>query len=888
MSALIHLWNRTLAFFRKQPLDADFDAEMAAHLEFAVEENMRHGMTENEARRQALIRFGGKEQMKQTHRETRGLASLDILLQDLRFALRTLRKDYNFTIVAVLILALGIGANIAVFSVVNTLLLRPLPFQSPEQLLWIAPPDATGLSGATYSSDAFRQLEQQNRSYQSVTGYYAFSSPENLKLMGHGAPIPATAIMVAENFFQTLGVQPMMGRLYTHDEAVHGARVVMLLSYNYWRRQFASDPAIVGKVVDFNNTPVTIIGVLPETFDFGSAFAPGTNVDAFQAITMGDISDEGNTLSLIGRLKSGVTVAQAQNEAKTLFPKFLFSFKYANSAGDYTARPFPLKEYISGKLRRSLIVLWSSVGLILLIVCVNLSNLLLARAAARNKEFSLRTALGAGRGRLIRQILTESFVLSGFGAVLGLILAYTITTYLAHQDTLSLPLLRDVRLDGTALAWTLLITVGTAAFFGLFPALRISSGDLQAELKDTGMGLSEGRSHERMRSLLVISEVALACVLLVGAGLLLRSFIQVMDVDLGFQPTSAFSISVDDDPSVTQDDYKNNTARDKHSVYFQNLQQKIAALPGIESVGISDNLPFSRNRSWGSISIKGHRYEKGELPETLVYVVTPGYLRTMGMRLHGRDVAWSDQFKSEKVMVITQSAARYLFPNQDPLNRLAQYGGSERRIVGVIDDVHESNLETPGSWQVFLPVAQAGFDGAHLILRSKLPPSTLAPSVMGMLRQINPGQPNTELRPLTLLVDRAVSPRKFFVLLVGTFAALGLILASLGIFGVISYNVTRQTKEIGIRMALGASAQRVQKDVVVKTVTMVSYGIIAGLIASYLVAKAISSLLYQTAPTDILSFVCTVLLLTAVALLASYLPARRASRIDPMQALRTN
>jgi predicted permease len=429
------------SFFRKEPLDLELDAEMQAHLELAVEENLKRGLSASEARRQALVRFGGVEQAKERQREMRGMPWLDIALQDLRYTLRTLRRDRVFTVVAVAILALGIGANIAVFSVVDTILLRPLPFRDPQRLVWIAPADAEGLSASTYSSDAYDDLLAQNRSFEDVTGYFAFSTSDNLKLTGSGEPTPVTGMGVLGNFFHVLGVEPELGRSFTKDETLKGGRAVVLLSHAYWERQFGGDRGIVGRSITLNAVPTTVVGVLPETFDFGAAFAPGSKVDVFEPTVLDDIRTYGNTLALIGRLKPGVSVAQSQAEATTLFPKFYWSKKYPDSAGNYTARPIELKQYVSGKLRRSLIVLWCAVGVILLIVCVNLSNLLLARAAARSKEFALRSALGAGRGRLVRQLLTESLVLAGMGAMLGLGLAFAITSYLAHQGSVALPLL---------------------------------------------------------------------------------------------------------------------------------------------------------------------------------------------------------------------------------------------------------------------------------------------------------------------------------------------------------------------------------------------------------------------------------------------------------------
>jgi predicted permease len=881
MSMLREAMERVRSFFQKPQRDSELDAEMAAHLELATEENVQQGMPADEARRLAMIRFGGVTQAKEQQREARGLPWLDVLMQDVRFTLRTLGRDRGFTVIAVIILGLGIGANITVFSVVNTILLRPLPFPNPQQLVRILTKNLTGgESSMTYSADATQEFQRLNRSFASVSGYYAFSGPDNLKLGGGAQPTPVTGLNVAGNFFETLGVEPGLGRLFTAEECLHNSRPVVLLSHAFWKRQYRGNQGIVGQVIDLNKTPVTVIGVLPASFDFGSVFSPGFKVDMYGPVIYDDIRDEGNTMALIGRLKPGVSVAQAQAEADLLFPALHFSVKHPEYGGGYTGKLLQLKDYVSGKLRRSLIMLWCAVGMILLIVCVNLSNLLLARGAARSKEFAMRTALGAARGRLVRQLLTESLMLSLAGALFGLGLAFAITAYLAHQGTIALPLLSSVRIDGAALAWTLLVGVAAAVFFGLAPSLRISNSNLQEALKDSGHGSSGGKMHEGLRSMLIVSEIALACVLLVGAGLLLRSFLRILDVDLGFEPSRAASIALDYDD-------KGDAAR--RSAIWQEVLRRTQAIPGVEAVGISDNLPMSRNRSW-EIKAKGQNYRPGELKDTFVYIVSPGYLKAIGMHLsQGRDISWEDLDKQEGVVIINETVARSLWPGQDPIGQLAQVP-ADVRVIGVVADVHESSVEGNPGWQMYLSGAasQFGPEGAQLVIRSKVPPESLASSVMSTLRDINPAQPAVEFRPIQRLVDHVVSPRRFFVLLVGVFAALGLILASLGIYGVISYSVTQRTQEIGIRMALGASQARVQVGVIGKTLMLASIGIATGTVASFMLANLMASLLFGTAARDGDTFLGMILLLLLVSVVAGYIPARRASRIHPMIALRNN
>jgi predicted permease len=900
MSDVRRRLSRVGAFFRKRSLDADLQAEIADHIEFATEENLRLGMDRMEARRQALIRFGGMELVKDQQREARGLMQIDILLQDFRYTLRTLSRDRVFTLVAVLILALGIGANIAVFSVVNTLLLRPLPFANPQQLVWIAPPPTKcGQSCATYSTDAYDAFRTHTRTFQDVTGYFAFSSPGNLSLNLGSAPTPATGIDVIANFFQLLGIQPAMGRTFTADDARNGAAPVILLTDAWWRRQFNADPAIVGKAYDINGTQTTVIGVLPSTFDFGAVFSPGVKIDAVTPLNLyGPPRDWGNIITMIGRLKPGVTLAQARDDARSAAPFMCWSNKRPGSCGDYidhgnkpdNVLPIPLKDYISGKLNRSLVVLWSAVGMILLIACVNLSNLMLARAAGRSKEFAMRSALGASRGRIVRQLLTESLLLSSAGALVGLGLAWILVKWLAHQDSVALPLLSTLHIDLAALGWTVIIAVFAAVFFGLIPGMRAAGGNLQDALKDSSAGAGQGRKHEATRAVLVITEVALACVLLVGAGLLLRSFMKVLVVDLGFQPDRAAAIKVDYDDNVPNDKTGELTTQ-KRGVIFQQILARVAAVPGVEAAGMVDFLPMGQNRAWGlPIPVGRNPADFKSTQSPLVYVSSPGYIRAMGTRLRGRDFTWSDGPNGESVVLINASMARVMWPDKNAVGQLFVGYDDQHpvRVVGVVDDVHEETVEGSAGWQIYYPMTQDRPAGAELVVRTTMPPAALASSVMGALRSLNPKQTQAEFRPIAALVTHTTSPRRFFMLLVASFAGLGLLLAALGIYGVISYSVTQRTQEIGIRMALGATMRQVQRSVIGRTLRLTAFGIAIGAVASLFISRAIAAMLFDTAPGDPITFAGMVVLISAIALLAGYIPARRASRINPMIALRNH
>jgi len=832
------------------------------------------------------------QRMSERMEPQRGFANYSTdVVHDLRYTFRTLGRDPGFTAVSILILALAIGANIAVFSVVNTLLLRPLPFPNAHELVWIAPPPSDcGLSCATYSADAYEEFRAQSRTYQDVTGYEAFTTPDNLRLTGRGEPEPATGIEVIGNFFQVLGVQPAMGRLFTSEES-RGAAPVALLTNAYWRRQFNADPAIVSKAIELNGTPhdsgpVTVVGVLPASFDFGAVFSPGAKVDLFVPLNLDFERNWGNITTLLGRMKPGVTLAQARDDARRVAPNLYQNVRFPQTLGQYKGNliPVPLKDYVTGKLRRSLIALWCAVAAILLIAGVNLSNLLLARVAARAKEFAVRGALGASRGRIVRQLLMESLVLSSAGAAIGLGLALVLIAWLAHQGSVALPLLSTMRIDSQALVWTVFMTVLTAMLFGLLPGLRMASGNLQEALKNSGAGAGLGRKHERVRAGLVVSEIALACVLLVSAGLLLRSFVKVLDVDLGFQPDRAASIQVSYDESAPSADARIA----KRSAIFQQILTRVNAIPGVEAAGIADFLPLGPNREWDTPVPQGKTFAPGELPDPLVYVVTPGFIRAMGIRLRGRDFTWADGPHSERVVLINDSAARVYWPGEDAVGKILISDKEEDHVVGVVDDVHEESVEAGTGSQIYYPALQQGPSSAQLVVRTSLPPAALGASVLHALRELNPNQPAAEFRPIRSIVDRAVSPRRFFMILVAAFAGLGLLLATLGIYGVISYSVTRQRPEIGIRMALGASTGRVQRQVLAGTMRLALAGMALGTLGAFIAAKLSASLLFATSPWDLPTYLGMALALLLVAAVAGYIPARRASSINPIEALRSN
>jgi predicted permease len=807
-----------------------------------------------------------------------GVRSTENLLQDLRYTLRTLRRDAGFTTFAILIIAFGIGASSTVFSVLNTLLVRPLPFKDPQNLVWIAnkSQEENDLSGQTVQVGRMLDLRERNKSFSDIAGYFAFYGTGDSTLTGNGEPERLSTVPVSQNFFPLLGVQPQIGRLFTADEAKWNGPKAVLLSHALWERRFGADPRIVGTAIRLDNEPVTVIGVMPASFDFGSIFAPGTRIDLYSAFPLSRETDRwGNTLALVGRLKPGVSIPSAQAEANVLGAQI--TKEHPNQNGLDPKLTF-LAQHVSGRVRPALIVLACAVGIVMLIVCANLSNLLLARTATRQKEMSIRTALGAGRWRLIRQLLTESVVLTSCGALLGLGMAIAATRAMAHLTAFHIPLLASVRVDAGALAFTVVMALGAGVVVGLAPALQVSLIPLTASLGQRGS--SESARHRDIRGALVVAEIAFACVLLVGAGLLMRSFIRVLDVNLGFRPESAASLRIDPNSSYDTPARRNG--------YLDEALRRVRAIQGVTAAGVSDGLPLGRNRTWGAAA-KGQTYKKGEFPLSFVHVVSDGYLKAMGITLvKGRDLTERDTLGSTPVILVNETLARRLWPGQDPIGKIILGGcAKERQVVGVVSDVRHMALEKGSGSEMYIPMRGCSDTPSwNLVVRSRLPLGTLSQSVEESLRPIAPDLPKGAMRPLIQLVDSAVSPRRFIVFLLTGFAGFALMLASLGIYGVISYSVNRRTQEIGIRMALGATRSDVQGSIVGQTLVLAAVGLVGGMAASWAVARTLSGLLFGISYGDPLTFAFAAGVLLLIAALAGYLPARRAARIDPMTALR--
>jgi predicted permease len=847
--------------------------EMEFHIESMVQDLVAQGTPEPEARAAARRKFGNMTQNSEEARSVWIARWMNDLAQDLRHAFRGMRRDAGFTTFVILIAGLGIGASSTIFSVVNALLLRPLPFHDADRLVWIANEEWSTQAGI------YLDLRERNKSFSDLAGFAGYGVGDSA-LTGTGEPERLTSVPVTQNFFTLLGVQPVIGRSFTVEECQgrFSTPPAALLSHGFWQRRFASDPAVVGRKLRLNNKPVMVVGVLPASFDFASVFAPGTPVDLFIPWPLTDETNRyGNTMKTIGRLRPGATAQSAQAEF-TLLAKQIGS-QHPEWNG-IRPRLSPLKRHVSGRVSPALIVLACAVGVVMLIVCANLSNLQLARLGTRQKEMAMRTALGAGRLRLLRQMLTESVTLSCCGAALGLILAVAGTRAIAHLDAFDIPLLASVRLDGDAFGFTLLAAVITGVLFGLLPALQVRSFAVGEVLKDGSRGSSGGRRHAWVRNGLVVSEIAFACTLLVGAGLLMRSFLRVLDVDPGFQPEGVAALRIN--PSFRL------SGLAQQNSYMDEVLQRTRSLPGMRAAGLTDVLPLGGDRAW-QVSGKGQVYPKDRHPEAFIRVVSDGYFESAGIRLQaGRGFTERDRASSEPVVIVNENLARTLWPGQDAVGQIMMQDGG-RRVVGVVADVRHEALEKVGGSEMYLPMRQtADYSAMNLVVRTVLPPERLAAGVRAALKPIDPNLPMSEFKTLQDLVDKAVSPRRFLVLLLAGFAGFALLLASLGIYAVISYSVNQRVQEIGIRMALGASATHLQSRILLHTLGLAALGLALGMAASRALTGTLESLLFGVTPGDPVTFIGIGALLIGVAALAGYLPARRASRIDPMVALRSN
>jgi len=887
MSSLLELWRRVLHYLRRERFDRELEEEVRFHLEMKAEEYVSGGMRPEEARLAALRQFGNETRLREASRETWGFVRMETLLQDIRFGARVLAKHKGFTAVAVITLALGIGANTAIFSVVHELLLRPLPYKDPERvvMLWERPP--TGMGGGPASRANFRGWREQSTAFEGMAAF----TDRSLALTGDGGePEDVTVQLATPELFGVLGVEPLIGRALTAEDSQPNAPPVVVLSHGLWQKRYGGDPNVLGKGVTLNGVPVTVVGVMPQGFRWHIRTRSNTGrpAEVWSVLSMpteGEANTRGRFLSVVARLKEGATLEQAQTEMKTIAARLAEDSPRYNKS--WSAEVVPLREQLVGNVRPALLVLLGAVGFVLLIACVNVANLMLSRAAARQKEIALRTALGARRLRVVRQLLTESLLLSLLGSALGLLVAWWGIGALVAISPRDVVNLQGVGLNLTVLGWTLIISLLTGVVFGIAPALEATRVDLSDALKEGGKGSGgQGARSNRLRGALVVVEVALALVLLVSAGLLVKSFARLRQVDAGFNAENVLTMAARlPGGKYSEDEQVVN--------YFRQATERIKTLPGVRAVGTVNYLPLHGGvGARTSYTIEG----RPELPpdqrlSTIVRVSDGDYFKAMGVPLlRGRNFTEREEAEARHVVLISESLARQHFPGEDPIGRRIIVPMSENpaptEIIGVVGDVKYETLTDEAQPTVYLPLPELTYPFMTFVVNTAGDPAELAPAVRRELAAIDPDQPISDVQTLTQVMADTVGRARFNTLLFGLFAVLATALAAIGIFGVMNYSVAMRTRELGLRMALGAQPSRVLLLVLRQGLVLTLVGIGIGLAGAFALTRVMSSLLFGVEATDPTTFAAIVLLLALVSLIACYIPARRATRIDPLIALR--
>jgi predicted permease len=810
------------------------------------------------------------------------------LWQDARYALRMLWKSPGFALIAIVALALGIGANTAIFSVVNGVLLRPLPFPDSEQLMMVFErrPRQNREAGPVTPAD-FIDWQNQNQVFASMAAY----SGTAFNLTETGAePEQIIGQFVTSGFFQTLGVQAAIGRVLSPDaDRPGGDHRAVVLSHKFWQRHFGGDGRIVGRTITLNDEIFTVVGVMPPAFSYPDA---DTELWATPRSAVPEVARVGNVdpatlrslhyLNVIARLKPGVTREQAHSEMEGIAARLEQEHPIENTG--HTARVVSLHEQTVGDVQPALLILLGAVALVLLIACANVANLLLARATARAKEMSIRTALGASRARLVRQLLTESTLLAIAGGAVGLMLALWGLDLLVALSPENIPRLHEIKLDARVLAFTLGVSLVTGLVFGLAPALQASKLDLNSSLKEGGRGTTEGFGRRRMRGALVVMEVALTLVLLIGAGLMLRSFSSLQRVDPGFRADNLLTMEL----SMPLGRF--NESEQQAANFYREVINRISTLPGVESVGATWILPLSGQGAGTGFEIEGYTPAPNERTNTAFSSITPRYFETMGIPLvRGRQFVDSDTAESQGVAIINEAFARRYFASQDPVGRRIRPRGDDNdwlTVIGVVGDVRQTGLAEEPRPEMFLSYLQSPFPFMNVVIRTTSDPTSLAAAVRREVWAVNPDQPVANVSTMNQLMSNSIARTRFNTLLLQLFAAVALALAVVGLYGVMAYSVAQRTHEIGVRMALGAKGSDVLKMVVGQGMILVTIGIALGLAAAFAATRLMVTLLYGVSATDPVTFIGIALLLIAAAFIACYIPARRATKIDPMIALR--
>lgn len=808
---------------------------------------------------------------------------MNTLWHDIRYAMRVLAKSPGFSLVAIITLALGVGANTAIFSVVNAVLLRSLPFKDPDRLaiIW-ANNTREGKPRYPISPANFVDLRDQNQSFEQIAAYPTFTPTATLT--GVGEPKAVIQSMVSTNLFEVLKVEASLGRTFVAEEGQIGRDRVALLSYAFWQRHLGGDPGIVGQTLTLSGTPYTVIGVMPQGFYFLNrdtdmwvplSFNPQMHPSL--AIT----NRAGGGFGIIGRLKPGVTLEQAGSEMQGLAGRLEEQYPEANNG--IAATLIPLHEQVTSEIRPALLVLFGAVGFVLLIACANVATLLLARAKTRAREIAVRAALGATRSRLIKQLLTESVLLAITGGLIGLVIAFLGIKFLLALSPAEIPRRDEIGIDIWALTFTLGLSIFTGVIFGIAPALQASRPDLNESLKEGGR--SAGLGRHRLQRTLVVAEIALTLVLLVGAGLLIRSFVRLMDTDPGFKASNLLTMNLTAPPSRA-------TSAPQLAAYYQELFGRIESLPGVQSAGTVTRLPLSaRGGVTTFMRIEGRPVAENERPELEFRRASANYFTAMGIPLiSGRFFNQQDNPQSTPVFIINETAARRFWPGEDPVGKRINTSPNPAApfwpIVGVVGDIRHFGLDSDPRPEVYISCDQSPPSVPILVVRTTNDPATIAAAVRAQVQAISPDVPVDTPLLMNEVVSASVAGRRFNMLLLGIFAALATVLAGVGLYGVMSYMVTQRTSEIGIRIALGAGRADILRLIVGHVFLLTAVGIGTGLIAAFGLTRLMSSLIFGISLTDPVAFGGVSLLLMIVSLLAGYLPARRAMKIDPMVALR--
>ena len=902
-SWLRELGSRLKGSFHPSGADIELSAELQAHLEMLTEENIRRGMDANEARRQARVKLGNQLRINEDYRRQAGLPFIEVLRQDLRYGLRMLRKSPAFTVIAIITLALGIGANTAIFSVVNGVLLRPLPYEDPGRLINVfntAPSRDLDTFGA--SPPDFRTLREHNQSLANLSAL----SNSFFNLTGSAQPERLRAAVVSAEYFTTLGVKPALGRAFLPNEEKWGSHRVVILSDGFWRTHLSADPDIQNKILTLNGERYDVVGVMPSSFY--TAEAPA--IWAPMAFKPKDPYDSHNNyyLQLLGRLKPGVTREQARLDLNGIMASIAQQFPENKGIGVGVR---PLHDQWVGDVRLPLVILLCAVSFVLLIACVNLANLMLARSAARQKEIAIRSALGAGRRRLVRQFITESILLALLGGALGLGLAYFSLRLLPLAKDL-LPRSQQVNLDGWVMLFTLVVSVMTGMLFGLLPAFQSSRAQRLNETLKEGGRTSDASGRNGMRSALVVAEVALAFLLLIACGLALKSFGQLMRVDRGFDSSHvlSFMVNLPNSYGRPEPDPTQIGAPPKMGAFFQELLPRIEQLPGVKAAGAVSSLPLA-GENWLKFFVPLDRPVPTSMDKvaTAQYrAITGHYFEAMGIRLlKGRLLNEHDQANSALSVVVNESLARRFWPDGDPLGKTvlltppqslippdeipAGFRVHSFTVVGVVADAHYGSLDQAPQPLVYASVLQNDYTSSPFItVHTEGDPMPLVNSIRSELAQFDSSLPMSNIALMDEVMSQSVAQPRLEAILLAMFGALAMLLAAVGIYGVMSYTVTQRTSEFGIRMALGASRSTVLKMVVAGGLRLTAFGLAAGLATgmalAFTVKRVLAKVLFGVSTTDPATFVLVAGLLMLVALLACYIPARRATKVDPMIALR--